>query len=76
MDHCTCDSPMIRCDHFGCRCAICGGYERRPISAGLQKAIDETRQRIAEAAQPARSFRVRLRPRPTTRQALKDSTHG
>ena len=63
MGTCICDVPLIRCDGFGCRCAICGGYERRTISPGLQKAIDETRQKIAEAAQPARSFKVRLRPK-------------
>lgn len=57
--HCQCRSPMIRCDHRGCRCQLCGELER--LSPMLQKALDETRQKIVEAARPSQSFRVRVR---------------
>lgn len=50
MADCVCDKPLIRCDAFGCRCAICGGYERVSISPDLQKAIDDTRADIRAAA--------------------------
>lgn len=58
---CECESPFIRCDHRGCLCQICGGVE--PISPRLREAIDATRQKITDAAQPVKSFRVRLRPK-------------
>lgn len=56
---CLCESPLIRCDHRGCRCTLCGELERVRISPRLQAVIDETRRKIAEAAKP--SFRVRVR---------------
>ena len=61
-DRCECDEPSIRCDQRGCYCTRCLRSERR-VYPGLQKAIDETKRAIDEAAKSGR-------------RALQENEHG
>lgn len=36
IDVCRCESPVIKCDHTGCRCMMCGKLER-----GISQDIPE-----------------------------------
>lgn len=42
MLECECKLPIVKCDHQGCRCTICGGYPTRNWQATMMAADSTT----------------------------------
>ncbi len=46
IEFCHCETSLIKCDHTGCRCAICGGFEK-PLVPKPPKTYNDGLERAA-----------------------------